>query len=117
MIFLYQILYKRKVVKIMGHKNKKSLICQVSENLKSKLAIGESKHQDKINGVSSAEKIYSYGTYNAYLQQSVQFVKWCKTKHKCKTLDECKQYADEYLKQNIERGLSPYTLKLQVSAL
>ena len=101
----------------MGHKNKKSLICQVSENLKSKLAIGESKHQDKINGVSSAEKIYSYGTYNAYLQQSVQFVKWCKTKHKCKTLDECKQYADEYLKQNIERGLSPYTLKLQVSAL
>ena len=101
----------------MGHKNKKSLVCQVSENLKSKLSIGESKHQDKIKGVSSAEKIYSYGTYNAYLQQCIQFAKWCKTKHKCKTLDECKQYADEYLKLNIDKGMSPYTLKLQVSAL
>ena len=101
----------------MGHKNKKSLVCQVSEILKSKLAIGESKHQDKINGVSSAEKIYSYGTYNAYLQQCIQFVRWCKTEHKCKTLKDCRNYADEYLKMNIDRGLSPYTLKLQVSAL
>ena len=101
----------------MGHKNKKSLVCQVSENLKSKLAIGESKHNDKINGIESRNKIYSFGTYNAYLQQSVQFVKWCKTKHKCKTLDECKQYADEYLKLNIDKGMSPYTLKLQVAAL
>ena len=101
----------------MGHKSKKSLICQVSENLKSKLAIGESKHNDKINGIDSRNKIYSFGTYNTYLQQSVQFVKWCKTKHKCKTLDECKQYADEYLKLNIDKGMSPYTLKLQVAAL
>ncbi len=101
----------------MGHKNKKSLICQVSENLKSKLAIGESKHNDKINGIDSRNKIYRYGTYNAYLQQSVQFAKWCKSEHKCKTLNECRNYANEYLKQNIEKGMSPYTLKLQVAAL
>ena len=101
----------------MGHTNKKSLVCQVSENLKSKLAIGESKHQDKIDGVSSAEKIYSFGTYHAYLQQSVQFVKWCKQEHRCKTLKDCRNYANEYLQLNIDRGLSPYTLKLQVSAL
>lgn len=101
----------------MGHKNKKSLICQVSENLKSKLAIGESKHQDKIDSVNSSEKIYSYGTYNAYLQQCIQFVRWCKSTHNCKTLTDCRNYADEYLKMNIDRGLSPYTLKLQVSAL
>ena len=101
----------------MGHKNKKSLVCQVSENLKSKLAIGESKHQDKIDGVSSAEKIYSYGTYNAYLQQCIQFARWCKSAYNCKTLKDCRNYADEYLQLNIDRGLSPYTLKLQVSAL
>ena len=101
----------------MGHMNKKSLVCQVSENLKSKLAIGESKHQDKIDGVSSAEKIYSYGTYNAYLQQCIQFARWCKSAYNCKTLKDCRNYADEYLKMNIDRGLSPYTLKLQVSAL
>lgn len=104
-------------MKIIGHKNKKSLICQVSENLKSKLAIGCSKHLDKIAGENSRHKIYSYGTYNAYLQQSVQFVRWCKSEHKCKTLDECKMYANEYLKLNINKGMSPYTLKLQVAAL
>lgn len=101
----------------MGHKNKKSLICQVSETLKSKLAVGESKHNDKINNVSSKDKIYSYGTYNAYLQQSIQFVKWCKVAHKCKILNECRQYADEYLQLNIDKGMSSYTLKLQVAAL
>ena len=104
-------------MKIIGHKNKKSLICQVSENLNSKLAIGQSKHQDKIDGVSSAEKIYSYGTYNAYLQQCIQFVRWCKSVHNCRTLKDCRNYANEYLQLNIDRGLSPYTLKLQVSAL
>ncbi len=101
----------------MGHKNKKSLICQVSENLKSKLAIGESKHKDKIEGIGSSEKIYSYGTYNSYLQQCIQFAKWCKATHNCKNLSDCRHYANEYLKLNIDRGLSPYTLKLQVSAL
>lgn len=101
----------------MGHKNKKSLICQVSETLKSKLTIGESKHNDKINNVSSKDKIYSYGTYDAYLQQCVQFVKWCKSEHKCKTLNECRNYANEYLKNNIDKGMSAYTLKLQVAAL
>lgn len=114
--FLYQSI-KNERGENMGHKNKKSLICQVSENLKSKLAIGCSKHQDKIDGVSSKDKIYSYGTYNSYLQQSVQFVKWCKYAHNCKTLADCRKYADEYLKMNIDRGLSPYTLKLQVAAL
>lgn len=101
----------------MGHKNKKSLVCQVSENLKSKLAIGESKHNDKVNGIDSKNKIYSYGTYNSYMQQSVQFVRWCKSERKCKTLNECRNYADEYLKLNIDKGMSPYTLKLQVAAL
>ena len=101
----------------MGHKNKKSLVCQVSENLKSKLAIGCSKHQDKIAGVSSTEKIYSYGTYNAYLQQCIQFARWCKSTHNCKTLKDCRNHADEYLQLNIDKGMSPYTLKLQVAAL
>ena len=101
----------------MGHKNKKSLICQVSENLKSKLVIGHSKHRDKIDNIDSKNKIYSYGTYNTYLQQCIQFVKYCKREHNCKNLDDCRKYANEYLKQNIEKGYSPYTLKLQVAAL
>ena len=47
----------------------------------------------------------------------MQFVKWCKTNHKCKTLKDCRNHANEYLKQNIDKGMSPYTLKLQVAAL
>ncbi len=104
-------------MKIIGHKNKKSLICQVSENLNSKLAIGQSKHSHKINKINSKDKIYSYGTYNAYLQQCIQFVKWCKAEHKCKTLNECRIYIDEYLQKNIDEKKSPYTIKLQASAL
>ncbi|MEE0964671.1 MAG: hypothetical protein U0L73_10750, partial [Ruminococcus bromii] len=104
-------------MKIIGHKNKKSLICQVSENLNSKLAIGQSKHSDKINRINSKDKIYSYGTYNAYLQQCIQFVKWCKVTHKCKILDECRCYVDDYLKKNIDEKKSPYTIKLQASAI
>ena len=104
-------------MKIIGHKNKKSLICQVSENLNSKLAIGQSKHSDKINKISSKDKIYSYGTYNAYLQQCIHFVKWCKQAHKCKALADCRCYVDEYLKKNIDTNKSPYTIKLQASAL
>lgn len=104
-------------MKIIGHKNKKSLICQVSENLNSKLAIGQSKHSDKINKINSKDKIYSYGTYNAYLQQCIQFTKWCKAEHKCKTLNDCRIYVDEYLQKNIDENKSPYTIKLQASAL
>ena len=42
----------------MAHKNKKSLIRQVQERLDSMLAIGQSKHQDKKEGITG-EKIYS----------------------------------------------------------
>ena len=43
----------------MGHKNKKSLKQQVDEELRSMLAIGQSKHVDKVTGETS-DKIYSY---------------------------------------------------------
>lgn len=33
----------------MSHKNKKSLVDQVKQSLDSKLAIGRSKHQDKLS--------------------------------------------------------------------
>ncbi len=36
---------------------------------------------------------------------------------KCKTIQEARHYADEFLKYNIDRGLSAYTLKTQVAAL
>lgn len=100
----------------MGHKNKKSLVMQITETLTSKLATGESKHAAKANN-ATADKIYSYNTLRSYIYQSCKFAKYVKEAHKCKKIEDCRPYVDEYLQYGINRNLSPYTLKLQASAL
>ena len=100
----------------MGHKNKKSLKQQVDEELRSMLAIGQSKHVDKVTDDTS-DKIYSYGTFDAYQQQCIAFAGYCKNQHKAKNLADCRQYINEYLQASIDKNMSPYTIKLQASAL
>ena len=75
----------------MAHKNKKSLIRQVQERL------------------------YSWGTYKAYLQQCCQFVRYCRNQHHCKNLADCRQYVGEWMESR--KDLSAYTQKLSASAL
>lgn len=65
------------MVRIMGHKNKESLIFQVTNKFNSKLAIGESRHRAKANGTAS-DKIFSWGTYQTYVKHSCYFVDYCK---------------------------------------
>lgn len=98
----------------MSHKNKLSLVGQVKRELDNKLAIGESKHKDKALGLTK-DKIYSWGTYRAYLKHNCYFVKFCKEKYNCKTLEQCRQYANEWLETR--KHLSSYTQKLERSAL
>lgn len=102
----------------MSHKNKLSLIGQVNAELGKLLAagVGRSKHQDKKTGETQG-KIYSYGTFRAYLKQCCYFVKWCKAEHGCKTLQDCRGYVNKYLQSAIDKGLSPYTIKLYAAAL
>lgn len=100
----------------MGHKNKKSLIRQVQEKLLSKMAAGDSRHLDKVAGLTE-NKIYSYGTLDAYMQQCCDFVKYAKTEHGAKTLEDCRPFVNEYLQRSIDGGKSSYTVKLQSSAL
>ena len=100
----------------MGHKNKISLGQQVSNILQSKLRIGESKHLHKI-AHDDHKYIFSWSTYHGYLRHANYFVHWAKTAHKCKTVDECRQYADEWIQSRIDAGLSAYTIKLEVAAL
>ena len=45
------------------------------------------------------------------------FVKYCKAEHGSKTLEDCRQYVDEYLQQGIGANKSASTLKLIASAL
>ena len=98
----------------MGHANKKSLVRQIQEKYDSKLAIGESKHAAKKLGISQ-EHIYSWDTYKSYMKQANYFAKYCKEEHGCKTLEQCREYVDEYL---VNRShLSAYTQKLDAAAL
>ena len=105
------------------NKIKKSLIQQVKETLDAKLAIGESKHAAKLIGTHT-HYIYSWDTYRSYLKHCCYFVKWCKEQpiditlgHKPRTLAECRGFAERWIRHEIDRGMSAYTIKLQVSAL
>lgn len=105
------------------NKSSKSLIQQVNETLDSMLAIGESKYVAKLDGTYTAH-IYSWETYRSYLKHCCYFVKWCKDQpvdctlgHKPRTLAECRIFAEKWLQSTIDRGLSEYTVKLEISAL
>ncbi len=101
----------------MGHKNKASLNQQVSLQLKSKLKIGESKHHHKTIEGDAHKYIFSWSTYHSYQKVCRAFAAYCRSRHRARTLDECFQHADEYLLHRIERGLSPWTIKLDAAGL
>jgi integrase len=93
-----------------------SLTYQVKKTLDDKLAIGRSKHQDKLKGVAQ-DKIYSWSTYKTYMKHNNYFVKWAKETYGARTLQECRPYVDEWLTKRANEGLSAYTQKLEASAL
>lgn len=93
-----------------------SLTHQVRVALDSKLAIGQSKHLDKLNA-GIQDKIYSWSTYKSYIKHNNYFVKWAKETYGVRTLQECRPYVDQWLTQRAEEGLSAYTQKLEASAL
>lgn len=93
-----------------------SLSYQIKKNLGDRLKIGESKHVAKALG-RTKDGIYSWSTYNSYMKHCNCFANYCKQEHACRTLAECRQYADEWLQKRIDSGLSAYTVKLEVSAL
>ena len=99
----------------MGHKNKLSLLQQMTAVYQSKLKIGESKHLHKIKG-DETDWIFSWSTYKAYTKHARYFLIWTKQTYKCKTLQQARQYADIWLQTRID-SLSPYTCKLEVAAL
>ena len=93
-----------------------SLTKQVENALTDKLKIGQSKHDAKQEG-KTQEGIYSYKTFKTYMEQCNYFIRYCKEEHGCRYLDDCRQYANEYLQKGIDEGKSPYTLYLMRSAL
>ena len=108
----------------MGRKNSnKSLKQQVKECLDKKLAIGKSKYLAKLEGIYT-NYIFSWDTYRSYLKHCCNFVRWAKQQpidpilgHKPRTIEECRIFAERWIQDGIDRGLSAYTIKLQLSAL
>lgn len=98
----------------MSRKNKLSLVGQIKARFDEQLAIGQSKHLDKLYG-STQDKIYSWETYRAYVKHANYFAKWCKENYGCKTLEQCRPYVNEWLTKRGELAAS--TQKLEASAL
>lgn len=102
----------------MGHKNKKTLIKQVDENLNRQFQTGKgrSKHADK-KGEGTQGKIYSEGTLKVYKRNCCYFVVWCKYRYQCKTLKDCQTHAAEWIEEQKQAGLSAWTLKTRASSV
>ena len=98
-------------------KNKVSLVQQTFDALDGKARYGQSKHEDKKDGIAQ-NYIYSFDTMKAYKKHCLYFIGWCKAHlpaelgRNPRTLAECRPYAEEWLRERDASGLSPYTLKL-----
>ena len=99
-----------------NRKKKGSLNFQLKKLLDSKLAIGESKFEDKKENLTF-NKIYSWSTYRAYIQHGTYFLNWAKEKYDCTDIATAKDYVNEWLQSSEEQLLSTYTIKLETSAM
>lgn len=98
----------------MSHKNKESLTRQIENKYTAKLAIGESKYAAKLEHTAN-DKIFSWSTFQSYMREANKFASYCRENYGCRTLEQCQQYANEWMQTR--SALSPYTQKLDACAL
>lgn len=98
----------------MGHKNKASLTRQVQNELDRRLRIGQGKHSAKRDGTASSG-VYCWSTYKTYMRHANYFVAWCKEHYGCKTLQQCRQHAEEWIAERAQLAAS--SQKVEVCAL
>jgi len=89
------------------------------EEYDSMAAFGQSKHEDKrANGNKPMrDKIYSYQTMRNYKQNGIRFLKWARSEYHCKTLEEARSHAAEYLQRGIDAHKSAWTVRADAAAL
>lgn len=94
-----------------------NLLGDIRQSLSSKLAIGESRHQDKMDGIDS-QKIYSWNTYNTYKDVGDKFGKFCKHEYGCKTMADAESHIKDYMEhRRFDDKVSAYTQKMELSAI
>lgn len=104
----------------MSYKSRPSLTKQIEYELLSKFTPGQSKHKAKIEArknKTALENIYSDKTLQDYMRQCNIFAKYCKEKHRCKTIAECYKYVNEWLQSRIDEGKSASTLALDKASV
>jgi len=101
-----------------------SLKRQIKLAIDAQLKIGQSKYHAKKElrrlhqpGQRWLDGIYSIETAQNTRKLSIAFSEWIKVSHGCRWLDECRQYATEYLVFREGQGDSPNTLKNRRAAL
>lgn len=107
-----------------------SLKRQLRKAIFEQTRFGESKHEAKkaakVEAQAKGERwnparvdgIFSIGTAASYAKQAKYFANWVEEKHgKGITMAEAKKYVSEFLEEGVRKGLSPWTLQLQRSAL
>ena len=80
----------------------------IENNLKSKLALGESRFESKVDG-SASSKIFSINTYKTYKRQIIYFIEWCKENKGITNPNKAKEYCEEYIQSKRESGASAWT--------
>lgn len=112
----------------MGHK--KTLERQINKILFSKQAYGESRHEAKQElrdelgddyrfGMTDG-KIHSYASFDTYQKACQRFGAWLiqeKGVDRYTNINDLKEYAPEYIKSRLDKGVSVWTAKMERSAL
>lgn len=95
----------------------KSIKYQVEGMLRDKLAIGQSRHEAKIEAENNPAGIYSWGTYNSYKACDIRFANWVKENYHIKTVADMKSYAKEYIRYRQEQNMSAWTVSSESAAI
>jgi len=78
-------------------------------------AIKKAKQEGMTGFGVAPEGIFSVVTYATYRQVAFEYSTWCKGK--ARTMEEAEKYVPQYLRERIYKGLSPWTLQRDRSAL
>lgn len=94
----------------------------IKDNLITKIAFGQSKHEAKkdLDFGQSSYKIYGEETYKTYKKECLKYADWLENEKgikKAKSIDDVKQYTQEYLQTRLDSGCSVWTVKMEKSAL
>jgi integrase len=108
---------------------KESIIHQVFTKLDELKRFGESKHQakqfEKIKckveekqwNAARVPGIFSYKTVDTYKEHCLNFARWARSEHGCKTLDQAKPFVGQWLQQSIDKEHSAWTIRTKASAV